>query len=202
METRSNNILKYLIEFLIVAFGVFLGIYVSDWQEQKKVNIEKEKSIQYILEEIETNKTNLKHTIKYHETIKVGFDSLVNTLTQEEVLTPYLNSPLFNHQNITGWAGVGLPSFEDIAFEGAKISGIIQEIDIETIQDISKAYKLQNFVSEIGKSALDKLIDINSSSKIIDAITILDLLLSDFLNMERALLNQYTETIDRLQSDS
>jgi large-conductance mechanosensitive channel len=32
MKEQTKSILKYIIEFLIVAFGVFLGIYVSEWR--------------------------------------------------------------------------------------------------------------------------------------------------------------------------
>lgn len=51
MRKNTKKILNYLIEFLIVAFGVFLGIYASALQGQKEINNEKNKSIAFIIEE-------------------------------------------------------------------------------------------------------------------------------------------------------
>lgn len=49
MKKNVKGIFKYLIEFLIVAFGVFLGLYASEIQSEKKIKREKKKSLEYII---------------------------------------------------------------------------------------------------------------------------------------------------------
>lgn len=187
MNKSTKSVLKYVLEFLIVGFGVFLGIYASEWQSNKKIKETKEKSIAYILKEVEVNQANLLKRIEYHEMIKVRFDSMRETISEEDILKPYLENKKFRHQNIPGWTGMGLPDFEDVAFEGAKLTGIIQEYNIELTQEISKVYKRQEFTSEIGKSILDKALNINSSTKTSDVIGVIELLTTDFVNGERGL---------------
>lgn len=199
MKNNTKSIFKYIIEFLIVAFGVFLGMYVSDWQSNRKLEAKKEKSIAYIQNELETNQVNLLKKIEYHEMIKVGFDSIRATLTNDDMLASYYSNMAFRHQEIPGWTGIRLPSFEDVAFEGAKISGIIQEYDLELTQEISRIYKQQQFISELGKSILENMIDIDSNSKTADVISIIELLTMDFVNGERGLYNQYNEAIAKVK---
>lgn len=197
----AKKMAKYSIEFVIVAFGVFLGLWVSEWTNERKTIVKKEKSIQYIKEEIESNKTSLLKTIEYHKLIKVGFDSLSKNLTLREKMVPYLESKSFNHNQINGWFGLRLPEFEDVAFEGAKISGIIQEYDFKLIQEMAKVYKTQAFISEFGKSILNNMIDANSSTKTIDVISILELLTRDFLFAEEELLQDYSQIIEIVESN-
>ncbi len=188
-----------MIEFFIVAFGVFLGIYASEWQNQKKVSENKNKSLRYILLELTNNKEKLQKSIKYHEIIKVNFDSIGKTLSEKDVLIPYFENKKFMHNRIKNWQGIGLPDLEDVAFEGAKIIGITQEIEIELINSISKAYKLQKVSSEYGKSILDRVVNINSSSKTIDVIASIRLLTTDYLTYEKLLLIQTEKTIAEIK---
>jgi large-conductance mechanosensitive channel len=52
MKKISREIIRYVIEFLIVAFGVYLGFYASDLQNEKKIQEDKKKSLTYIIEEL------------------------------------------------------------------------------------------------------------------------------------------------------
>ncbi len=141
MKKNIKRIFKYLIEFLIVVFGVFLGIYVSEVQNEKKIKIEKEQSVNYIIEELENNKKRLQESIKYHQSIKTEIDSIAKILDEKDLFTIYIGNKSFQHNKIKGWNGVSVANIESTAFEAAKISGIIKEYDIEFIQKISKIYK-------------------------------------------------------------
>ncbi len=190
MKKTTKNVLKYLIEFLIVAFGVFLGIYVSDLQNEKKIKIEKEKSINYILKELENNKSNIESSIEYHQLIKSNMDSLASTLTKKDVFVNYLENKKFRHNQIKGWNGVRLANIESTVFEGVKISGIIQEYDIELIQIISKIYKRQEVYSEFGNSLLDRMLSLNSSTKVVDVFGTIQIMTTDLLSLEKQLLKE------------
>ncbi|MEM8891795.1 MAG: hypothetical protein AAGD28_27705, partial [Bacteroidota bacterium] len=85
---------------------------------------------------------------------------------------------------IDGWDGVHLPSYENIAFEGAKISGLTREFDIETVQSLSQIYKMLDFNGEFGKTTLDKMLSMDSDSKVVDGLSIISLLTGDVLSSE------------------
>jgi hypothetical protein len=188
MKKNTKRVFKYLIEFLIVAFGVFLGVYASEIQNEKKIKIEKEKSISYIIEELENNKNRLEESIKYHKLIKIEIDSIVKTLNDKDLFTTYIGNKSFQHNKIKGWSGVRIANLDNTAFEAAKISGIIKEYDIKFIQNISKIYKHQETYSEFGNSVLSKMINLNSSTKVVDMLSSIELMANDLLNYEKAIL--------------
>ncbi len=190
VKKSTKDIFKYVLEFLIVTFGVFLGIYTSDLQNEKKTKREKEKSINYILKELENNKINVEKSIEYHQLIKSNIDSLASSLTEKDNFENYLGNKKFRHNQIEGWNGVRLADIDNTAFEGAKISGIIQEYDIELIQIISKIYKRQEVYSKFGNSLLDRMLGINSSTKVIDVFGPIQLMTTDLLSLEKQLLKE------------
>jgi len=187
-EKNINRIFKYLIEFLIVAFGVFLGIYVSEVQNEKKIKIEKEKSVNYIIKELKNNKKRVEESIKYHQSIKTEIDSIAKTLDEKDLFTIYIGINHFN--KIKGWNGVRVAAIESTAFEAAKISGIVKEYDIEFIQKISNIYKQKEAYSELGNSILTKMVNLNSSAKVVDVFSSIELITSDLLNYEKSLLKE------------
>lgn len=190
MKKNIKRIFKYLIEFLIVVFGVFLGIYVSEVQNEKNINIEKEKSVNYIIEELENNKKRLKESIKYHQSIKTEIDSIAKTLDEKDLFTIYIGNKSFQHNKIKGWNGVRVGNIESTAFEAAKISGIIKEYDIVFIQKISKIYKHKEAYSKLGNSILTKMINFNSSAKVVDVFSSIELITSDLLNYKKSLFKE------------
>ena len=197
MKPLVKTTLKYLIEFLIVAFGVFLGIYVSELQSEKKLTTEKEKSLRFIIEELETNKSKLEQSFQYHQLIKVEIDSIAQVLSNEDLFLPYIGNGVFRHDRIKGWRGVNNANLDDTAFEAAKISGIIQEFDFKTIQRISGVYKFQYDYTEFGTSVLTKMVNLNSSSKVSDVFAGIELMAYDLRNYESSLI----DAIESLQEE-
>jgi len=188
MKKNTKRLIKYLIEFLIVAFGVFLGVYASEIQSKKKIKIEKENSISYIIEELESNEKRLKESIKYHQSIKTEIDSIAKTLDEKDFFSTYIGNKSFRHNEIKGWNGVQVANLDITAFEAAKISGIIKEYDLKFIQNISRLYKHQKTYSELGNKVLTKMINLNSSTKVVDMFSSIELMTSDLLNYEKSLL--------------
>ena len=84
MRKSSNAILKYFLEFLIVAFGVFLGVYVGEWNSQKKTDENTEKTLTFIVDEMSTNITKLETSIDYQKKLVKSIDSLIARLNKED----------------------------------------------------------------------------------------------------------------------
>lgn len=196
MNKTTKSILKYVIEFLIVGFGVFLGIYVNELQSADKMEMKKEKALRYMLEELESNKQKLKTASVYHQSIKSSMDSISQVLTIQDLSAYYLKNKKFNHNQIPGWTGFRQASLEYTAFESAKLSGVIAEYDMETLQLISKIYNLQQTYSEFGKSIFNKMINIDSSAKVADAVGVIEIMTYDLLNFEKGLVKEI-ETVEK-----
>ena len=119
-----------------------------------------------------------------------SFDSIKNSLTEEDLMQGFYSNTKFKFDKIDGWKGIGLWDLEDIAFETAKISGTIREIDVKLIHHISKVYKLQDFYNELSKTTIDQILGINASTKTIDVVGTFTFLGGDVLGLEKSLITE------------
>ncbi len=200
MNKNIKVVLKYFIELIIVAFGVFLGFYLSNISADRNTQVEKEKTLQLIVKELENNQKLLEPHIKYHEKIKHQIDSLIPALSEKDMQSFYIGNKHFRHDKIKGWKGLQYAQLENIAFEVAKISGIIREYDIELIQNISSVYNHQKRYTDLGALITKKASEFNSSSKVADVIGTIELMSMDLLYAEKRLNKQLETTIDSLKS--
>ena len=178
-----------------------LGIYASERQNQKKSNKTEEKAIANIIRELEQNKNSLQNSIEYHKLIKLGLDSVLKTFPRETYFEPYFkNQENFKFQNINGWKGNGFSEFENTAFEVSQMSGTLQNMDIDLIQDISKVYNKIKVMSDFHKVINGRMANLNSESKTIDVIGDISIISGDNLNMEKSLLKELEQAIDGIQT--
>lgn len=198
-QSIKKSLPKYLAELIIVAFGVFLGILVSEHKTKNKIKENASISRAYIIDELETNRQNLINIVQYHEKIKKGFDSLKSQITEEITFSTYFSNNKFRQEHIPGWNGLGIVKIEDVAFESAKIGGIFQSMDINDVKQISSAYRQLYNYREFGNIVTEKTFSMNAQTIVMDVVGILDILTSDFLNNEKHLVNELDQTIKILK---
>ena len=181
-----------------MAFGVILGLFVSNWNEKKNIEAKVEKTLTHIVAELETNVERLDTAYVYHSRICVSIDSVLSDLPEEEFLLPVYKSN-FKHYEIPGWNGVGIPGTEKIAFESAKVNGFFEEIDIEQIQDISRAYKLLESYGQLSKAPLEKFLGLGSDSKVLDIVGILELICYDVKENEKYVSKKVRDLVTKIR---
>ena len=199
MKNNKIAIFKYFIEFLIVAFGVFLGTYISGIQSDKKLNKEKVRAMNFIIEELQTNLENIRKAAKYHHSLAPVIDSIRESVSEKNAMQLYIGNKNFQHNKIPGWKGINLPELDHTAFESARLSGILTEFDIETIRTISRIYNWMDIYSDFGNKVLNKMIDTDSQTKVIDVLIILDVMTKDIVQFEDSLEKGLTDTITELE---
>lgn len=198
MNKNLKRLAKYTLELLIVAFGVILGLFVSNWNSKKATQANIDKTISHLRAELESNVERLASAYVYHESLCTNIDSVVGGLPEEEFLKPIFESS-FKHFKIPGWKGIGIAGLEDIVFESAKVNGVFQEIDIEMIQNISRAYKVQDSYSKLSRAPLDKFLTLDSNAKVLDVVGILELLCSDIKNHEVHASEKLNEILEKIK---
>lgn len=200
MKNIRSEIAKYALELFVVGFGVFLGIFVSEWRAQKSTDAKVHNSLQYIQAELQSSEQKLEEAIAYHQAIKESLTGMTQTLSEAEIMEPYFLSTKFRHNKIEGWQGLGLRNYENISFQSAKTNGTFQELDIEMIQEISKQYRQLESNMDFGKSIADRLTNMNSETKTIDVIGTLELLVYDFLESEKHISTNLDKTLSKLNA--
>ena len=200
MKKVVKNIVKYLIELVIVAFGVFLGVYFSTINTEKKTKADKTKSLEIIVSELEYNQKLLTESINYHDGLIVQIDSIEEYSSFPMTATMGEMDSEFLLNKIKGWKGFEFARLQTTAFEGTKISGILKEFNIELIQKISISYESQETYIDFGTSLFNKAISMDSSTKVVDVIGLIDLMTYDLLTMEEKLNLELKNTISELKS--
>jgi len=198
----KKNIIKYLIEFLIVAFGVFLGSYANEKQNEKKINKNKEKAIENIISELENNKKKLENAIEYHQLYKAYFDSIVQTIPKESYKELYIESDKFRYYKAKEWKGFGFAEFESTAFETAKMSGALQNMDIQLLQEISNIYNQTKHLENLDNKINDLMYEGDYNIKVFDVITKIALIIGDNFNLEKNLNKKLEESIKKIKTNA
>lgn len=194
-----KRILKYIAELIVVAFGVFLGFYLNNLNADKSTKRAKEKTLELILKELQENEKSIQKSIRYHESIKKQMDSIIPTLDESEFEAIYYKGGGFRYDQLKGWQGFIYSKLDNTAFEGAKISGVLKDFDIETIQEISAIYQLQEAYGDFGTNYTNRVFTLNSSSKTVDILSLLELMTVDLLFFEKRLSKQLGLAINQLR---
>ena len=196
MGSRKLNLGKYFVEMLMIAFGVFLGVYVSEWQQDRRVKANTQLSLNYIVKELDNNMASLAKAVAYHQSVKENLNIVTKPLTSEDMQSPYFGNKSFHFVKIKGWMGINLPDFETIAFESAKLSGVFHQLDFELTQLISKAYRIIDLNEALGKSLMNKMLNMNSLTTTADAVGMMEMLSTDILQSEKSAQKKLNELRD------
>ncbi|NJO88562.1 MAG: hypothetical protein HC831_06070 [Chloroflexia bacterium] len=118
-------------------------------------------------------------------------DSMIGFISENEYQQLYFQSKAFNINKIQGWKGFQIAQINTTIFESAKMSGVFNELNISTIRLIAGTYEAQKIYSELGRQSLNRLLEMDSNTKVIDVIGILQRLVKyDIFNMEQELLKK------------
>ena len=199
MKTSNSTVLKYFIEFLIVASGVVLGILITNWNDDRYETKNLDKTRSYLLEELKSNISALEKSLAYHEGLKASFDTIRYSITEEQLYQDYIERDALKIYQIPGFKGPGFAALERSVYESAIISGTLQKIDITQMQLITKAYKIQENYDELSEKLMTRLFNINSQTKVIDMIGFIEILNTDVYFFEKSMIETLKSSITELE---
>jgi|GEM_PF-816283 len=196
-----KSVSKYLIELLIVSFGVFLGFYLGEQNNQKRTNQNTLNALNQIISELESNVEIIGRTITYHEQLSIELDSVTSILEKSDYNKPFLETKeKFNFSQMPSWRGYWVANTNSIIYESAKISGVFNELNIETIRIIATVYEFQEHYKKLGNQSLNKLLDMDSDTKVMDVVGLLERLVKyDLYAQEKSILEMLKQSIQQLK---
>lgn len=194
------NLVKYLTELLIVAFGVFLGMLLSTYQKNKGAEENVLKATDFIIQELKQNEKRLEASMEYHQKIRRSYDSIQQHLTPSVLTEKYFDQKDFQFNKMKGWHGLGMASMQDIAYESAKVSGVFQDMGFEQVQIIATQYKMIASYNEFSKAMMEKLLSVNSETRVLDVVMIFELLFNDVLNTENLIKIEIEKSFEKLRA--
>lgn len=100
-----------------MAFGVFLGIYIGEQNNQQKTDTNIMIALTQIVSELDLNSERLASSIIYHEKVSIEIDSATNSLEQNDYETLYYKNKKFQFIDLPSWKGVGTASLSKSVYE-------------------------------------------------------------------------------------
>lgn len=165
-----------------VTLGVILGVLVSNWGENRKSNEQAEIFIETVKKEVNQNQSKVEASIGYHRMIR---DSCLYYLSIDSL-----------PKNPTFFRGTQIPSLNTSAYETGKQTGLINELDLETIQSLNKLYTYQEehnaFSSQVTQGLLT--MDFDESKQSMNKIgSYISISMSDIVIQEENLISGFNQ---------
>ncbi|WP_143470507.1 hypothetical protein [Labilibaculum filiforme] len=179
-----KDLIKYVIEALIVTFGVILGLVLTQYYSQEKTDKNTKVALCQIIEEIDVNILRFEESLEYHKKIGIQLDSICYEVHPEDLEKKYYRYDELKFYELDDWDGVGTTNYEDVIFESAKINGVFQELNIKTIKIISQAYRQMRTYNDFQKRYNDNFISSDSKTTVMDVMNLLGMISGDFISKE------------------
>lgn len=180
---------EILVQIIPVAIGVYLGLIVNDWNNNRITRERKIHSRELIAQEIEVNKAKVEEGLQYHLML---LDSL-NRLIEKEAV---------RFKDLGFWQGVRTPTLYSGAYQSATLSNTINSFSIKEIHSIVETYSIQKKYDDMNMIAMQGLIqqDFYNEENLKETLVFLRILLTDLSYSEKNLLASYEQTLNVLEN--
>ncbi len=187
----KTALLSGLLQILPVMFGVYLGFALNNFSEQKKINRQKSIYEQMLKNEIQDNLKEVEKVSAYHEKLTKDINDIINSKDVKKA---------FNDYKMTGLRPGMVNSS---AYNTGIQTGIIQEFDLKTIQNLNKLYNFQKKYDGYNEKMLEFFIseDVPETERQIKNLLInLSMGMNDIENFESGLEKYYQLMLDKLNN--
>jgi len=198
---KNKSYRKYFTDGLLIVFSVLFALFINKLAENYETQQKKDLAILSIKKELRQNyriieKWNLKH-IEISKRINNIIIGKEDSLKTELIKNKHFNFGIIsNNENIVS----EMPS--NTAWETSKTIGIVSEFDFNTNQKLSKAYKLQQLVTEKTLMGIIDLIFNMKSNEIEQFYAILNqyqLRFREIVGQETGLKFYYKDAIENIK---
>lgn len=166
-----------LIQMIMIAFGVYLGMLANDWSTKRKEQREVKNGLQSIANEITFNKNFLEGRLEYYKQVVTVLDSLVGVRGAE--------API---EGIPGFRGINPILLRNSAFELAQSTQVLANMDYQLAESLSLLYAVQDFQLK----GVDKFLDGYVMGQVKD-LGDFRMMFQNFVTMGEELLRFYTQ---------
>ncbi len=131
MKKLKKPLYDIFIMVMPVMLGVYLGLLANNWNINKKERQLTEKVLKNLEQEVKSNKEEIRKSISYFKQLR---DSTESYLKRGESTNP---------TQFSFWQGLNPPLLRSSSFESASITGVLTNLDLELLEQLSGTYHLQ-----------------------------------------------------------
>ena len=183
---------KIILDLIPVAIGVYVGLLVSNWNEDKKTQELTIQTIERIEKEVLANQKRIQDVKAYHLMVR-------DTIQKIELPELPSDQDIFKF-----WKGINMPRLQKSTFETAFQTGISSNINITLLEQLNALYASQDAYNEFSNTASQSLYNIDFSKKESTQrmLIFISMIMSDIYYFENSLAKQFDaslKAIDNLQ---
>ncbi len=187
---KRKPLVRGLLQIIPVMIGVFLGLVANNWNENRKINKDKEALTELLSMELNENLKELQEVYNYHKNVQDSFALVFNEVG--EIPADRLS---------TFWYGMRPPKLKRSCFESAIITGLLNKFEVNAINHLNETYLQQTNIDKYFDKALSSFLnlDMDQLDKTRPMIRKITMILGDVIQSESMLIEKLEETITSLE---
>lgn len=146
----NQRVSDHLIEGLLIFISVFLAFWLTGYRQSKKDAASVEISLQHIASEIRYNHNRIESIFEYHTNLLTEIDSLKKQKDS--------NWEQLDGIYLTNWKGLQTPLLRSTAYQTYLNSNIIDNLDFELAQSLTRVYYAQSITERLDNSLIESVI--------------------------------------------
>ncbi|AXT20340.1 hypothetical protein D7030_04260 [Flavobacteriaceae bacterium AU392] len=204
-SVKSGGLKKYLIyalgEIILVIIGILVALNINNLNEEHKEEKQQHAILASIKNELNTNLNLLQKAHKRRLLFYKGLDSITEHMTEDLKKVLLHNIPEDNNK-LSGWTGLNPISLNGAMFETAKYSGILTNIDVELLQNLSYTYNKQQEINTIGNTFINRFFDMDTNKDINydEYIGFMWRIREEFFGAQFLLMDDYKSSIELIEN--
>ena len=180
---RSRTAASMVLQVVLIAVGVFLGLAGEEWREDRENRRLAAEMLRRFRTELVTNRETVMGIKDYH----------VERLAE---LKTFFAAPVDQRDaTVVKFAGIRPPFFERTAWDLAIATQSLTFVDAELAFALSRTYGFQNLANELGRGVVDAMYARPPTEADTNFFAVLELYYSDLTGLEPGLVAAYDELI-------
>ncbi len=144
-ESDTNFSWRVLaIESLVIMLSILLGFTLNGWRQSASEQEAIDAALQSIAAEVRQNKQELEEHLPYYRTMRDTLEYLASVRGEETAIET---------GEIPGFRGYNIPLLRASAFQAARSTGTLSDMEFELANTLSSIYYFQSFYTDL----IDKL---------------------------------------------
>lgn len=184
---------RALLEAGLIVLSLLLALWLSDWQERRRIDQDVAETRQALIEEIQANREMLAsdHFVPHHLRLQGTLQQTLNTSDD----LPALREGAFALYR----TGIHLPELRDTAWRTATTTGIVQHMDREELEMLTGVYGAQDALTRSVTAFYPHLLQLphhaNNAESLQGAMVSVMMFMGDLTSGEYAIMQRQTQAL-------
>lgn len=188
---------RAVLEAGLIVLSLLLALWLSDWQEQRRIAQDVAETRQALIEEIQANREMLAsdHFVPHHLRLQGTLQQTLNTTDD----LPALREGAFALYR----TGIHLPELRDTAWRTATTTGIVQHMDREELEMLTGVYGAQDAMTRSVTAFYPHLLQLphhaNNAESLQGAMVSVMMFMGDLTSGEYEIMQRQTQALVALE---